>query len=150
MKYKIGDILKVKKGCESKCVSFFTNKGSFIKITSVKNGYDYDILNDKKEKVVWCNCFKDEHLEPLAKDLDNLEVGNEISVSDGGIRTVLGVCGRVIFVSTDDKDIFHGGYTKEELIEDGYTIVQKEVEDIEEITVEEVCKRLGKTVKIVK
>lgn len=39
--------------------------------------------------------------------------------------------------------------TKERLIEDGYTIIQDE-EETEEMTVSQVCKELGRQIKIIK
>lgn len=68
MKYKVGDILKVKEGCEGECASFKDNNGKYIKITAetTYDFYSYYILNEKKEKVSWCcRCLTDEHLEPL-------------------------------------------------------------------------------------
>jgi hypothetical protein len=137
MKYKVGDILKVKKGHENKCNSFESPVGQFIKITSIiRDDYQYAILNDKKEKINQCNCFKDDDLEQTEKNWDNLEVGDEIDTGFG-IVTVLDMGGRVVFISSiDDKNRFGTGCTKEELIKKGYTIVQNKVDEIEEEVIE--------------
>jgi hypothetical protein len=93
------------------------------------------------------------NLRPFEKTWDTLEVGDEIVDKGGSIRTVLGICGRVIFVSyPNDKDsCLSGGYTKKGLIARGFTIVSPKVEEeVEELTMEELCKELGRTVKIKK
>ena len=91
------------------------------------------------------------NLRSTEKTFENPEVGDEYKDKDGDSRFVLGVCGRVIFLSNyNDKDHYPDGYTKEDLTKYDYTIVQDEPEEeIEEITIDEVCKRLGKKVKII-
>jgi hypothetical protein len=66
-------------------------------------------------------------------------------------RVVLGRAGKVIFLSreTDGKKASSENFTAEELIESGFTVIDP-VEEVEEITMSELCKRLGKTVKIKK
>lgn len=89
------------------------------------------------------------NLRPAEKSFDNPEVG-DVYLGDGGERTVLGVCGRAIFLSAwDNPNVSGGCRTKEELIDNGYTIKQDK-EEAEELTMEEVCKQLGRTVKIKK
>lgn len=61
------------------------------------------------------------------KTWDTLEVGDEVCNTFYGAdgRKVLGICGRVVFLSRDDNSAcFWGVHTKEELIDGGYTIVQ--------------------------
>lgn len=90
------------------------------------------------------------NLHPAVKSFDYPEVGDVYVDKDGDRRTVLGVCGRVIHLSLfGDENTYGIGFTKEELIEHGYTIEQDK-EEVEELTMEEVCKELGRTVKIKK
>ena len=80
------------------------------------------------------------------KSFDNPEVG-DIYSNVNCKRTVLGVAGRVIFMSGRNQDNYTMAYIKEELIELGFTIEGKEVE---EITMEELIKELGREVIIKK
>lgn len=121
MKYKIGDKLKVKKGCEGKCGQYndFTDP-THIQITEIlpsRDSYNYTIYKGNEELSTCSVCFKDEHLEPLEKTWDTLEEGDILLDEDGDECEVLGICGRAILLE-------RSGYfwTKEELIRDGYTI----------------------------
>lgn len=69
MKYKIGDILKVKKGHEEKCTMFFNlPNAKYIKIVYVHPGYySYFILDSKLNVIDSCSCFKDTDLIPVTK-----------------------------------------------------------------------------------
>jgi len=56
------------------------------------------------------------NLKPALKDWDSLQEGDEIKDDSGDVRTILGICGKVIFLSACcDKNQFGYGYTKEEL-----------------------------------
>jgi len=89
------------------------------------------------------------NLCPLEKDWDTLQIGDEIE-NLLGKRTVLGVCGRVIFLSDKgNKDRYSSGYTKDELIEDGFTIVQ-DAPPIIEITLQDIADLKGVDVKSIK
>ena len=118
---------------------------------------DHKIKNKLGYKYSWglSRKFTNLYVENLLlaeKTFDYPELGDEYKNRDGDSKTVLGVCGQVIFLSNfNDKNHHYCGYTKKELIECNYTIVQDEPEEeIEELTVAEVCKRLGKTIKIIK
>ena len=90
-----------------------------------------------------------ENLKPIVKSFDNPEVG-DIYSNESGKRTVLGVAGRVIFLSgNNNKDAYNLAYTKKELIEYGYKVEEVEKE-VEEITMEELIKELGREVIIKK
>lgn len=85
---------------------------------------------------------------------DTLQEGDVMLDSIGFERIVLGMCGKVIFLGNNDDGIIKSlshHYTKEELINNKYTIKQSvETPVVEELTVEQVCKLLGKNIKIVK
>lgn len=92
------------------------------------------------------------NLRLAEKSFDYPEIGDEYKSICGGSRFVLGVAGRVIFLSSrKDKDTFSYGTTKEHLMKYGYTIVQDEPnEESTEMTLEEIEKLVGKKVKIIK
>ena len=85
-------------------------------------GYKYSWILDEE--------FEDRNvtnLRPAKKSFDYPEIGDEYIDTNGESQVVLGVAGRVIFLSSvEDKDYFILGVTKERLIEFGYTIVQDE------------------------
>ena len=91
------------------------------------------------------------NLRPVKKSFDYPEIGDEYLDAKGNSRFVLGVAGRVIFLSSlEDKDYISLSVTKERLIEWGYTIVQDEQnEEPTEMTIEDIEKLVGKKVKIV-
>jgi hypothetical protein len=92
------------------------------------------------------------NLRPAFKSFDFPEIGDKYKDGDGDTRVVLGVAGRAIFLSSlNNENGASSFYTKEGLVKYNYTIVQDEPEEeIEEMTVAEVCKRLGKQIKIIK
>lgn len=92
------------------------------------------------------------NLQSAEKSFDYPKIGDEYKSICGGSRFVLGVAGRVIFLSSrKDKDTFSYGTTKEHLMKYGYTIVQDEPnEESTEMTLEEIEKLVGKKVKIIK
>lgn len=91
------------------------------------------------------------NLRPAVKSFDYPEIGDEYIDSNGKSRFVLGVAGRVIFLSSPlSKDDFCSIFTKHDLVEMGYTIVPDEPnEKPTEMTLEEIEKLVGKKVKIV-
>lgn len=78
-------------------------------------------------------------------------VEGDIICNDNGSCKVLGVCGEAIFLSTVSNYDKTGAcyYTLKELIEGGYTLEQEVNQQVEELTVAEISKLLGKTVKII-
>jgi len=85
------------------------------------------------------------------KSFDYPDIGDEYVDDRGKSRFVLGVAGRVIFLSSaKDKYSFVYCTTKENLLKHGYTIVQDEPnEEPTEMTLEEIENLAGKKVKIV-
>ena len=85
---------------------------------------------------------------------DGLEVNDIIVDSCGQERKILAVLNEenkvyiLSVLNTFDKAI--GAYTLTELIDEGYKLKSKEYSDTVEMTVEEISKRLGKNVKIIK
>ena len=110
--------------------------------TENKIGYRYSWELD--------NNFSNEfvtHLRPALKSFNNPEVGDEYKNKSGISFCVMGICGRCIFLSEyGDKNVMGDYYTKEELIQLRYTIVQDD--QPKEMTKEEIEKELGHKVKI--
>jgi hypothetical protein len=76
---------------------------------------------------------------------ENLKVGDKVK-DKFDTETIIHICGPVIFTDTPDGDF----YIKrvQNLKKNGYTIIQP-TPPVQEMTVEEVSKLVGKTVKIV-
>lgn len=145
---KVGDIVRAVPGALNICGQFKNIGLDTQKITEVADEYF---------RINGCGHGWDEtgFLEILPRHeitWDTLQVGDQLADEDGDIRTVLGVCGRVIFPALLNQPYScWGAFTKEELINEGFSIVQPSpVETTVEMTVAEVSKALGKNVKIVK
>ena len=112
-------------------------KGDILELFKDNGGIDAHFNNlTRGTKDFNCYLYR---LEYADKDWDNLCVGDELKDSVGYSQFVLGVCGRAIFLSEfGDKDFYNCGYTKEELIEKGYTIVQ----DTKDRTVDDILEGL--------
>lgn len=84
-----------------------------------------------------------ENLRPALKSFDFPKIGDEYKDEDGDSIFVLGVAGRVIFLSAyNNKDEYGNGYTKEELLKLEGTTVQ-DIEETEEETEEELTVKQG-------
>ena len=156
MKYKIGQKVKIKE-VPSGFEQYFM-VGEISKIIHIEidcNGAKYGMSSTIPSTSRFF-IFKEHQLSPLEKDWSDLEVGDELVDEYGDIRTILGICGRIIFTSMCNNPNKRGGeWTKEELIERGLKIKQPApVEDIQEMTIEEsemsLNKLFGKKVKIIK
>lgn len=95
----------------------------------------------------WVN--KDD-VELLPKSWDTLAKGDVVVDKDGGERTVLLVEGDVIGVSCTNKPTkYLDAYTKQELIDAGYTIKNAE-EEVTELTIDQIAEKFGKPVDKIK
>lgn len=130
MKYKIGDKLKVKEGCETICFNYYDNRGGYVIIKDIiNNNYRYEIYNCEGQLVTGCtNCLKDEHLEPFEErkkdisDITTYEVGDVLVDREGYEKILLGICDKVIFLSAlSDFNDYGGAYTIEQLIRYNYS-----------------------------
>ena len=89
------------------------------------------------------------NLCPFEKDWDTLQIGDEVELRHEK-RTVLGVCGRAIFLSwAGNKDRCSNGWTKEDLIIEGYTIV-RDTPPIMELTLQDIADLKGVDVESIK
>jgi len=85
------------------------------------------------------------------KSWDTLAWKDILVNKDGDRRMVLGILNDLVFTSMyGNFQIFWGGFTKKELKDSGYTIENLTEDVVEELTMEQLCKELGRTVKIKK
>ena len=91
------------------------------------------------------------NLRHAEKSFDYPEIGDEYIAPNGESRFVLGMAGRVIFLSSStEREYYSYVMTKEQLIALGFTIANdKTKEEPTEMTIEEIEKIVGKKVKIV-
>jgi hypothetical protein len=96
--------------------------------------------------------FNYSEFEVFKPGWDTLAEGDTLYDPSGCERSVLGVVGKVIFYSyISSLDELSGQKTNDEMQKRGWAIKGAEAEvEVEEMTVEDVCKALGKEVKIVK
>lgn len=94
-----------------------------------------------------------EYLKPLEKTWDNLEVGDILVKKNNNSieHKVLGLCREIIFPSNpNDFDIPSPYWYTKKFLQKKYTIKQPpKEEEVQEMTVEEVSRLVGKKVKIV-
>jgi len=91
------------------------------------------------------------NLKPLNKTIRDVEIGDIIIDSEGDERMLLDVRERIVGLAfSHDFENFSGFSTFEELEEDGYKLKDEPEEEVEELTMEELCKELGREVKIKK
>lgn len=145
--------MKFKKGQKVKVISDEIESmiGKICEIKHVDSDGNIPVYTPDKSNWFF---FNESDLEPVPeeKTWDTLQV-NDVLIDDrGDEKTVVGVCGRVIFYSRYyDKDATSYFKTKETLIKDGWKIKQDTpTEEVVEMTVAEISKALGKTVKVVK
>lgn len=152
LKFKVGDILKIKKGCEDECRISLQVGADSIKITDIDDGdYSYNVLRNGEVVDICSSCFKDNHLELAVKTLHNLEVGDVIVDEEGDEKMVLGVCEKAYLMSVwNNFDSYGQGHTAEELEKNNYKVKGQEETETEEMTMAELCKELGREVKIKK
>lgn len=149
MKFKIGQKVKVIDSTYTLSESARKMVGNIDKILCVD-----DIDNTYQ---LGCGCwFNELDLEAVSeeKTWETLQVNDVLIDRNGNERGVLGVCGRVIFLSYSiNKDDFHISQIKEHLRSVGWKIKQNTPTEEVEMTVEEATKKLGellnKTVNIV-
>lgn len=91
------------------------------------------------------------NLTAIPRTLDDLMAGDEVENGDGDRQKVLARVENLVALSCLGNHNSFGAFrTIQEMKESSYTLVQPIEESIEELTMEEVCKRLGKQVKIKK
>lgn len=159
-KIKVGGVYHVKSEFKGRCNSFSGNaKAVTIRVTRLHDddrNFDYDILDRQKNKVGDCSspgCFYEENLI-IEKNLYNLEVGDVI-YRDSIRAAVLSVLpsdekNPIYFLSKNNnlEDLDARPYSASELEKSRWKVEQPEGA-VQEMTVEEVSKLVGKTVKIV-
>lgn len=93
------------------------------------------------------------NLKPFNKTIRDVEVGDIIvnKYNNENEGMVLDVREKIVGLSWDNNfEVFDYFFTFEELEKDGYKLKDEPEEEIEELTVEQVCKELGRDIKIIK
>lgn len=103
--------------------------------TTHYEGEDFNI-EGRKHFICW------NELAPLTRDLDHLQEGDVLVHVQGHEQMVLGICGKVIFISSTDFEYHKGGFTAAELKAAGYTL-KEATPATTELTVAEVAQKLG-------
>ena len=137
---KVGDKVRAVPGKANEC-ALLENDGSNTQlITHVDGRYFYiDGCNHP-----YCDNSYLEIVEP-PRSLENLKIG-DILVAHYGEKTVLGVCGRVFFLSFTDEPKRHGDtFTLEDMIAKGWTL--KTEEPVTEYTLDEALTLLAEHTK---
>lgn len=169
IKYKINKMITFKhndkvtckiEGVEIKDAKISINEsGSPFICQNIKNGSDAKDKLGYRYSWILNSDFTDMSVTDLKlaeKTWDNLEEGDVLVSKFSQELIVIGICGKAIFLGSKEcaTDVIIGMaqiYTKEELINRGYTIkIETPTPDVEEMTVEQVCKLLGKEIKIIK
>lgn len=138
-KFKIGDKVRVTED------SYYFKKGD-IGVMQEDSSCPYITVNNKRFAI------DQDRLELYRSTItwDNFEVGDILVNSDGDKAKILARLGDVFWRSVfDDFYSYSMGLTIHEAKKYGWTFKQPVTEEVEELTVEEISKRLGKTIKVV-
>lgn len=154
-KLKVGDtFVYTKEMNDAKLNSFYNGDaekliGQKIKIKNIDN-------SDAYEAAGWTFIFSviDDHLNIPKTDLDDVEWKDVLVDEDGDKYFVAGRAGSMVWLSRDeyepkdDENILM--YTILELKDDRFKFFSEPEEETVEVTMEEVCEKFGKNVKIKK
>jgi hypothetical protein len=147
---KIGRIYAPKD--PTKCGTFAAEKGATYVRYYNKNNYELldKNLNNMRST---CNCFEEEELHELFT-LEAIQEGDLLIDGDDLAKLVLGRAGRIVFLANHNKEPDGkcgclNQFTIQELTDFHYRFADAP-ETTEELTMEQVCKELGRTVKIIK
>lgn len=160
MQIKIGEIYKVKPEFRGECATFKScTNAKYIRYIQdhFRPIVSYEILDENKNRIDFCSlCLEPEHLEPIEKTLYNLEINDLVVDRDGDKRKVLGLIESspknpiYILSYSEDFEVCNLICSAKNLETKYYKVVQLEpIEEVKEMTVEEVSKLVGKKVKIV-
>lgn len=117
LRYKVGDRVRIVK-CKATIGREFVGDICTITRAEALSPTQIPYLVDENE-FAW----EEDELEPYEKTLDNLECGDVVVDSDGDERTVLGVCGKVVFLSySDDQEDYCYTRSVHQLREYGYKL----------------------------
>ena len=127
------------------------------KVTDCDTQYSYKVLiNTPTDARNIGRAHRFKNAKPLTTDeLINsefvLKEGDILIDSRGLRRKILGICGKVYFISVaDDLEKINGSWTLEQIISKGWELETQTESNTVKMTVAEVSKALGKEIKIVK
>ena len=143
---------KFKKGDKVMIINGGHHEGVISKIIDDERPSDkYPYMLVDSDVPLCSNFWGDHELKLVSKNLDTLEVDDFIVSNSGNKAKVLAICGKLIGITyTYDVNTFNCWEIIDNLKKDGWTIFNEQPEQIEELTVEQICKELGREIKIVK
>lgn len=139
---KVGMMVSAAAGKESICGELLEGKQQ--KITNLEDSGFY--INE-----CWHNWTSHSFLETIPTTIEHCVEGDIIIGSDGDKRYCNGRVGPLIAYSYPSDFASHSGFMHWKYAQkQGWTVEGPEPEEAEELTMEEVCKELGRTIKIKK
>lgn len=94
--------------------------------------------------------WDEDRLELVGITWETLMEGDVLIAEGGKELTILGRQNSILFLSRHNRPTsYSGGFTIEDCIAEGYSIKNTTEEEVQEMTVEEISKLVGKTVKVV-
>ena len=151
MKYKVGDKVRI---VDDEYNSF--RNGEIVKIIKINHNADCSYFCENEFNSEWVSEEEIELLEYTWEDFLKAPIGTKVTFEDG---TILVKSDVDRFDNEEDVATYRyiesfnrkDGYGKIIKIEEPtYTTVYELTEQVEEMTMEEVCKALGKNIKIVR
>lgn len=145
---KVGDVVRAVEGKKNHCMEM--EKGVKTQVCKIENGEVY-FGNDCAGHGAYEDCFLEIVSSPVRiPTWEDLQVGDEI-MTDSDKAKILVVLGEVFLRSAKgDYDTAHIWMTKKEAQKYGWTLVTPPTEpEVEEMTLEDVNKLLGKKIKII-
>jgi len=144
---KVGDVVKEADRIGFRCDAFLTGKHRKVIEVSMR-GFKLEGCPTRHNET---NCYLEIVSSPARiPTWETLAVGDEVRDRDGIKRKVLAINGDLFAFSFPDSHIYASWKVKQDARENGWSLVTPPVEpEVQEMTVEEVSKLVGKKVKIV-
>jgi hypothetical protein len=112
-----------------------TSELSYLIITGIGlGGYTWTAYDNEGNELDKCagHGLTEADFIPFTRTIDDVQEGDEVVDEDRHQSTVLGRCGKMVFLSlTDNREKLGGIWSIEDLKDNGYTLVQDTPETIE-------------------
>jgi hypothetical protein len=143
---KIGGVYRV---TSDMCENYNEAGGAYIRVSAIDHDLHYDILNAGFKKQDTCfRCLEAKHLAPL-DSIEGIKKGDIIIGTNGNERMVQEKLGDLVAVTQIGRFATHGLWLNIAELKDWKIKPPEPEKSIEELTVEEISKRLGYSVKII-
>jgi hypothetical protein len=147
-KFKVGDVVKA----TTNGYNFTTKDCKWVgRVTDVHGDGSFraeTISGSYSDVGEFYGYLRQEDFALVKKELEDVEVGDILVDDEGKDRYVMGVAGKMVWLSNTCDEANHEGntnlYTMIELKEDGFTFKDQEPE-IMELSMDEVAKKFGKS-----